>query len=106
MGFQGVDPDQLFEALDISRTGRVSFEDFEVFFNAAVDAVDAKLGDRSAGGLRPPGSGMLRSDYQFKPFGGVFEQQHPPSAAIPSANTGLWNPAFPGPTGQGPRFAG
>jgi len=90
---QQLDPDAIFEFMDVRKTGMVSFEDFCDFIDTMATAQEAQESRQQmpAGGLHGLGSGGVAGNLQ--PFGGAF----PPNPM------GLDNVAFRPPTHAGPR---
>jgi len=97
----GLDPDVLFDALNSTGSGRVSFDEFVTFFEAAQQIL--------RDGSSSPERAQVGS-HIFKPFGGAFAPaplQPFGGAFAPSPFSGGLPPALnfpPGPVGPGPRF--
>lgn len=82
-----LDVDELFDAMDPMRSGRVSYEEFESFVQAVQDT------QRSVG-VQPF---MPKQHVELKPFGGAFS----PGPSGPGLMSPLLFPS--GPTGPGPK---
>lgn len=99
-GIDNIDPDAFFDKLDANRSGRVSFEQFDAFMQAAQEADNQRELSRQRG-LPPtgfiPGFGAPGQVDLIQPFGGAFQ---PGGTAV---GPGVGWPSFPGSAGVGPR---